>query len=825
MVSIFTLLIIFSSSNESYSLTQLCQWENAENFNSLDIRGKEYYLLKSCSFTEKVDLHQKLINLDFITQENEIIFSLIDSEGNEVTTFPIYDGYNISTKKYATIVLDPHDFTNKENQSKNFEINEVIELRLYALSESFDSNVSDPNFTTLTDYPIYDLTDNLPVSSPLPAFLFLVFVSFPAGFVLLRLVGFMKEKNFLIKLPWMFTLGFIIYLLFSFIMGIFWISFETILIYIIMEYAIFTFYLIKIKNSLSIKKTSISKTNIFFLSIFIISGFVAISYSQVTGWLTGIHDDVAHVYFVSLTTATNSYPLLTEESFLPIRDIPFDSLSYPKASHMSAAGLSLFLGIFPAVSLNSIFSFSIFLLPILLASLVYKYTNSIFYSSLMFVFSYWRPEITSVPIHWNGDMMLYNIVKGHFAGQVGLLILLVFFILYLEFFNKNSSKIRLFILSSVVFFVLVLTYQAFLLIPVLISIFGFLVYYIKEKRNFLKIITGLVILFVTFPLWNKLFLINTKYSFLLEDPIFRYFKYIEHPPWNIYDGLFPFWVSGIISLIGAIYLVKNSKYRYLSIIFIIFSLIQLFSLSEDITINYLFFHQSMRSIGLWFLLSVSFNLILAHYILKEILQKHPSLQFKKLGDLHRKIFVFGFILILLLPSGLTWLEVLNYPLNPIRVPGGNERNLQYWLYEKTNQDDLILNDLSFVTQWFLGFRAQKMVNFHQMEHVLRDYCNVKIRPIEDWKDACIELYKLNEILVKPWDYDYLEETLTKYNVKYLYISERHNRDLMICDICLSNHQEWASWKYSDNARIAMYENHPNLELILRNGGSAIFKVV
>ena len=40
-----------------------------------------------------------------------------------------------------------------------------------------------------------------------------------------------------------------------------------------------------------------------------------------------------------------------------------------------------------------------------------------------------------------------------------------------------------------------------------------------------------------------------------------------------------------------------------------------------------------------------------------------------------------------------------------------------------------------------------------------------------------------------------------------------------------NSMNWAWKEYSGSARIAMYENHPNLELIIRNGNSAIFRVI
>jgi len=85
------------------------------------------------------------------------------------------------------------------------------------------------------------------------------------------------------------------------------------------------------------------------------------------------------------------------------------------------------------------------------------------------------------------------------------------------------------------------------------------------------------------------------------------------------------------------------------------------------------------------------------------------------------------------------------------------------------------------------------------------------------------IIKANEILKHPWDYEKIEEILRELDIKYLYISERERFDT--CDGCYPNTENW-SWKdYSGNSRIAMYENHPSLELILRNGNSAIFKVL
>jgi len=823
-ITLFPLIFIPS---ESFAIDPSCQFvDESKEINKI-FHDKEFSFIKTCKFVEPINLEKKLIAVELF-QENiadEIVFSLIDTSDREIFSFPINEGYNIWENENTNIVLDPYDFKNIKNKNKNFEFDQITTLNFHFTTNSVLVNIENPDFLEINDFQTFSLQDNLPVADPLPGFLTLIFVSFPVGFLVLNSGRFFQKENFIVKIPIILGLGFIIYLLYSFVVAIFWISFETILFFIIGEYVILIFYLIKNKNILNYSKISSVKPIIFFGTVLVISALVAVSYSSVVGWPTGFHDGLAHVGIISITVENNSYPLLEEnESFLPIRDIPFDTSFYPKASHMSAAGLSVLLGTLPAISMISIFSFIMFLIPTLLVFLIYRFTGSIFFSSLMFIFSYFRPIVTTIPIHWNGDVMLFSQVKDHFPAQIGILITLVFFLLFLDIFRKDSSKPKLIFLSSVVFLTLGLTYQGYIVLPLFISIFGFIVYRFTNRKKMIAIILILVLVFLTLPLWKDYILLNTEYDVLVDNTAFRYYKYIQHPPWEINDGLFPLWISSFVALGASVFLLKNNNTRYLGILFIIFSSIQIISLSEEAAKNYLFYHQSMRSIGLWFMLSICVNLILVHTIFSEYYPKNYQKIVKKVRTSSFKVIAFSLLLILLIPSGISWLTVLNEPLNPNRIPGGNEKNLQYWLYENTSKEDLILNDLSFTTQWYQGFRAQGLVNFLMMQKTFQNYCNINQTPIEDFESICLETIEINEILIKPWNYDYNQKTISKYDIKYLYLSERYEK-AMFCDKCIGDPKKWGTWSYSDNARIAMYENHPNLELVLRNGGSAIFKVI
>ena len=178
---------------------------------------------------------------------------------------------------------------------------------------------------------------------------------------------------------------------------------------------------------------------------------------------------------------------------------------------------------------------------------------------------------------------------------------------------------------------------------------------------------------------------------------------------------------------------------------------------------------------------------------------------------------------------MLWENQLKAKSNAIeRAPGGNERNLQFWLLENTNTEDLILNDLTQASHWYVGFRAQNLINVNTIHKQLSLSFNKEAFTWEPKQPGLIATLKSNKILQHPWDHEMIEETIREFDIKYVYLTDRR-RSPDPCTfekyLCYVSDNNWPWFDYSGDARIAMYENHPNLELVLRNGNSAIFKVV
>ena len=212
-----------------------------------------------------------------------------------------------------------------------------------------------------------------------------------------------------------------------------------------------------------------------------------------------------------------------------------------------------------------------------------------------------------------------------------------------------------------------------------------------------------------------------------------------------------------------------------------------------------------------------------------LLQK-PWLTKSRLKIKTVKNLIFIGTIILLLPSFGYWYYVIDNP-NPKfyeRVPGGNEKFLHDWIYENTSRDELILNDHSNAAQWLIGQGPQSHINgWIQDKYIALGKFNRDTQSFVPKIPAAIAIIQANQILKNPWDYEYIKTTIKKLDIKYLYISERTDVKAKCkpSRMCYPVSEDWAWKTYSGNSRIGMYEHHPNLELVLRNGNSAIFKVI
>jgi len=833
----FIVILLLNYPKTAFGQERLCEWKSPIGMipekNLIDYGDQKITLDPSlsglqnlqiqCIFQESIDLSNKLLRIQFLTNPSngsDLQFSLVDFDGNKISTQPIIQLYGISENKVANISLDPKDFTIKD--SIGFDLKKTIFLQANLNLEDIEQfEIYHPFLHYVEDYPSFTIFENLPVQSTIPGFVSLLFISFPLGYVILDYSGFLRKQNFILKIPWFLASGFIFYMLYTYITSHLWISFETILIFVIGSYAVFIVYLIKNKN-FNIKSQNLQpkSSSLIFVIFLIISGIISVSLAESAGWPTDNEDSRQHTAFTVITMRNNV--ISDGRSYAPINDLVFGYQWYPKGSHTAAAGLSFFSELFPPTSLISILSFILFLIPPLLASFVYKFTNSVFLSTIMFMLSFWRPGNS----YWYGDIIWNKWAAGIYAGEVGVFLVLLLLMFFVVYFEKKDNKKTLLALIIFSFGALFVTYYAVAAIIVIIGVILLVTNYIKNKKKSALVLSSLAGLFITIPYWSKEILKGT----ILEGMVVTsHHKYIAHFPFDPNDFLFPFWISSAFALAVSIFLLREKKYRTLSLSFIIISLIQILTISKDIMDEYFFYIQNTRSLGLMFFLSIVINLILIHIIINRTNLK------KKISELGRSKFVIkgvviSIFILLLLPSAEIWYDLANRPWWHVgNAPGGNESEIMYWIYKNTNPSDLILNDHSAAAQWLFGFRGQTVLNSWWGSMTVSREFNEETKQFEPAIPPTMDIVKANQILKNPWDYEYITHTLTEVDIKYLYVSERSDL-LPKCmksrpDSCYPDSWDWPWHNFSGNSRIDMYENHPKLELIIRNGDSALFRVI
>jgi len=841
---VFSLLFI----QEAYGQQTLCEWTlpqdgvysvreishsgNHKVFS--DINGQQLNPLElMCVFDVPVSLEKKLIGFEFEIKSNvkyDLKLLLVDTNRDTIyTSSQLLELYGINQDSRANVVLDPADFDGgiEGEISVAKDLNSIQSLKLEFNQNNFESIlISNPNIITIKKFPDYRLDENLPIQSTVPGFLGLILISFPLGFVLLQYSNFLKEENFFVKVPWFLGFGFCIYMVFIYLISHYWISFEIVLGYVIFELGILLLYFKKNKISfLNFLNPKSKNIIIFFSTILIIAGILSVNYVEQIGWPTGINDARVHVAGISLTVANNV--LHNSTSFLPISDIPgwfFSSdIPYPNGSYATTAGLSFFTGAFPAVSMEATNGFIIFLIPLMLSSIVYKFSKSIFLTSIMFIITYWVPTV------YRGDIMMFQITASNFSAHIGIIGLLTSLMIFIAYFEKGN-KLKLFIYFAISIFAVAVSYTGYFILPIIIGIIGFLIYYLKNNKQLAIIFAILLAVFISMPLWSftahELVGLTQKIPYIHD-------RYLLFNPINPSSELFPLWISSALGIICASLLFFNKRYRPFSIIVLLVSLVHFLPISSDLALYYSFFHKSLRSVGLMFLLSIAMNLIMFHFITKQLKLFPEGFLSKLVKKDISKIIVLGLLVLLLFP-GFQILEDRKEVLNDTKyfritnsyidtIPGGNERNLQYWLYENAKPNDLVLNDLSTAAEMFIGFRAQNLINGQRQDVVISYLEVLESKKFEFTRPAVSIIHSANEILKYPWNYDEIEEIIRELDIKYLYISERERFDTK--KGFYPNTENWPWKDYSGNARIAMYENHPSLELILRNGNSAIFKVL
>jgi predicted nucleic acid-binding protein len=329
-----------------------------------------------------------------------------------------------------------------------------------------------------------------------------------------------------------------------------------------------------------------------------------------------------------------------------------------------------------------------------------------------------------------------------------------------------------------------------------------------NKKKIGIILGSLSAIFLSMPLWASLVLEKLGTT---QQLLYAHSKYSAlHLPLDFTNPLFPYWISIFVSIGTASFLIFNNKYRILGVIVLVFAIVHILALSEELAFEYTFFHKSLRSTGLLFYISISLNLIAATVIAKNLSVVKKITKNKSL--LIKSVLLISIFLILL--PGYQLIESKITPTTKILdiIPGGNERNLQFWLYQNSSKDDKILNDLSIASAWYLGFRAQPLLNSDFAYREITKSYDENLKSYKPQFAGSKETLLANEILKHPWDYDENNKIIDELGIDYIYLSERQSitercKNWKVDSPSCYPTSDYLTWhNYSGSSRIAMYEN-------------------
>jgi len=145
------------------------------------------------------------------------------------------------------------------------------------------------------------------------------------------------------------------------------------------------------------------------------------------------------------------------------------------------------------------------------------------------------------------------------------------------------------------------------------------------------------------------------------------------------------------------------------------------------------------------------------------------------------------------------------------LPNENDQNAIGWLAENATSG-LILNDRTVSGLWTSSFKAMQIVNDRE---ILLRLCVLKTLNGTDLGNRTIEA---NQILDYPSDYEAVKTIASKNNISYIYLTDAqgkiYERGAPIWPFPLT--------RISQEERILLFMDNPNLELVYQSGNAVIF---
>jgi len=643
--------------------------------------------------------------------------------------------------------------------------------------------------------------------------------SLPIGYLIFHLlkVGRFFPRNLFIVLPFYAVTGIAGFLLVFFIVSFACFNLWMVIICLVVSILFSLSYFLKkehsIKAKLKMQKDSILPLLLLLFSLTFFS-FVATEMA----WAPP-GDAVTHSGIVSRILYHQKFPF----NYLPYANIAF-TLEYPLGFHFFTAMQSLLVGAYPGQSTLLTASLISALLPLVLYSITYTKTRSLFAALFSYSLAFLIPGSFSY-VH-NHDLLFSNLINGTYPYHLANLLTVAFFGVAICIETLPEEKLIMQPWFKYCLFMALATSVSYYIYSVPVFVY-MIVRSISRPIQDLSLIlrrhatlrftakrtmtffASLAILIV-FASYVYVFHGQSILSFLnrwwLGPGLSSHCLSIEETFINV-NG-FVLWCSLLFSLVHLMR--KNQTLLALSYIF--FFSVTLAATNDFIFHNYLWFFSPNRFI----LVVIAFAYIVVPTSIYTFTRKFHfrvgmAGKFTKLISLHIPVTIV--CLMLVYPALQPYFGGL--PSNWGRPNSADLEGLE-WIVKNTDPDDLILNDRSFPGLFLTSLRAQNVVYPEFLIYLGIDTHDHKLlrRALDT-----------DKLLESPSNYTLWGETMVKWSIDYVYISS----DGVFFDQTSWNEQAGGSERYctrpfTPDTYVTFFDENPHLTAVFRKENVGVYRV-
>lgn len=586
-------------------------------------------------------------------------------------------------------------------------------------------------------------------------------MAFPVGHLLLSLIESkdFSSLNFFVKMPVYIAVG-----LGGSVVVLSLAGYLLINLYVIVVVAGFFWLLFILKRETRIKARlmnyKITWKFLVPLLLFLLSlvHFIYIAYGM-GGWAPP-GDPVWHGLRVSIV---KYYQNLSPRNIVSPWDVAL-SAYYPSGFNVLSVAVSFLTGIFPGEAILIAATGIAALIPSLLYSAVYTRTRSLLSSLIASLMAYIAPGLD--PMSMRSFSLFASYLQGVYTSFFGVLLTLTLFCIILCFddFPRNTmitsrKYLAIILILGLAIFLTYYPFLQFLIIYLLARAFLLLLPRLKRvfASNRIPIAIGSVlIVFVLVALVSQ-------YGFLY----WQLRSYALRITWTE-KWLDAFWVpfnslylnvNGLLILLSLFLmpiLLMKRQYQQLILLFLCSAVPFLFSTEHELYVNFLWMTTPVRTLIPLVTLSYIVTSVSLNFILANLARNARRISLFRMQKPNKRqllrVIAAGSVLTLLI-----FLAHPNFVLQPSNGsrPIGDDYAAMVWIHQNVADQDLVLNDISMIGLFLPSFSLK----------------NVTFLPERDWPPLVLDrMLELFPIFENPENVSYIEHTLRKYSVRYVFVS-------------------------------------------------------